>query len=72
VDAVAGESVPAVQLEGWEDLARGREAEEIARYAALLKRELDDKTRNMIEQFIEAERHHSANLGGKYMGAEPW
>jgi hypothetical protein len=26
----------------------------------------------MIEQFIEAERHHAANLGGKYMGAEPW
>jgi D-sedoheptulose 7-phosphate isomerase len=72
VDEVAGESVAAVQLEGWEDLARGREAEEIARYAALLKRELDDKTRNMIEQFIEAERHHSINLGGKYMGAEPW
>jgi rubrerythrin len=72
VDEVAGGSVTAVQLEGWEDLARGREAEEIARYAALLKRELDDKTRNMIEQFIEAERHHSANLGGKYMGAEPW
>jgi D-sedoheptulose 7-phosphate isomerase len=72
LEEVAGGTAGDVRLEGWEELARGREAEEVARYAALLKRELDDKTRIMVEQFIEAERHHAANLGGKYMGAEPW
>jgi rubrerythrin len=66
------EPAPDVHLEGWEELARGRETEEIARYAHLLNHPLDDKTRHMIVQFLEAERGHEELLGGKWMGAEPW
>lgn len=66
------ERAPQVRLEGWEALARGREAEEVARYAHLLNEELDDKTAHMLQQFLEAERGHAQVLGGKWMGAEPW
>jgi 3-oxoacyl-[acyl-carrier protein] reductase len=34
---------PDVRLAGWEELARGREAEELARYGGLLTHELDDE-----------------------------
>ncbi|HSJ25126.1 MAG TPA: ferritin family protein [Longimicrobiales bacterium] len=68
-DVVAGTDETPV-LDGWEDLARGREAEEVARYAHLLNEQLDEKTRNMLEQFLEAERHHQETLGGKWMSAE--
>lgn len=71
VAEVGGEASPTVQIDGWEDLARGREQEEIARYASLLTHQLDERTRAMIEQFVAAERHHAASLGGKWMGAEP-
>jgi rubrerythrin len=72
VSDVGGEASPGVTLDGWEALARGREAEEVARYAHLLAEQLDAKTRHMLEQFLEAERGHEATLGGKWMGAEPW
>jgi rubrerythrin len=62
----------AASLHGWEEAARAREEEEIARYAVLLGHELDGKTRHMIEQFLDAERRHARELGGKWMGAEPW
>jgi D-sedoheptulose 7-phosphate isomerase len=71
-EELGGAAAPDVRLQGWEELARGREAEEIARYAALLNHRLDEKTRGMIEQFLEAERSHASQLGGKWMGAEPW
>jgi rubrerythrin len=63
---------PQLSLDGWEDEARERERVEVDRYDALLREELDDKTRTMIEQFVAAERSHMAALGGKWMGAEPW
>ena len=63
---------PAVSLQDWEKVATAREREEIARYEALLRDQLDDDTRAMLEQFIEAERHHEVALGGKWMGAELW
>jgi rubrerythrin len=66
------EPMPAVSLDGWEVLAKWREADEVARYARLLDQELDAKTRHMLEQFLEAERGHELTLGGKWMGAEPW
>jgi rubrerythrin len=69
---VGAESSPVVGIDGWEPLARGREAEEVARYAHLLTHPLDAKTRGMLEQFLAAERGHEAMLGGKWMGAEPW
>jgi rubrerythrin len=69
---LGAEPAPDVLLEGWEPLARGREAEEVARYAHLMNHSLDDKTRGMIEQFLTAERGHEEMLAGKWMGAEPW
>lgn len=72
VTDLSAEPSPVVAIDGWEDVAREREAAELARYGALLDRELDDKTRMMIDQFVEAEREHAQVLGGKWMGAEPW
>jgi rubrerythrin len=72
VGDVGAEAGVIVQLQGWEDEARRREREEIARYTTMLERALDGKTRGMIEQFVEAERRHEEALGGKWMGAEPW
>jgi rubrerythrin len=71
VPDLGAEPAPAVVLDGWEALARGREAEEVARYAHLMTHPLDDKTRAMVEQFLAAERGHEETLGGKWMGAEP-
>jgi rubrerythrin len=65
-----GTVAPAVQLDGWEQVARARELAEIERYTALLATELDDRTRAMIEQFLSVERSHADELGGKWMGAE--
>jgi rubrerythrin len=62
---------PAASLEQWEDEARSREDGEVARYETLLREDLDDRTRNMLEQFVTAERSHASTLGGKWMGAEP-
>jgi rubrerythrin len=69
VSDLGSEVAPDVRLDGWEELARGREAEEIARYAGLLNHALDERTRDMLEQFVEAERHHAEQLGGKWMSA---
>lgn len=71
VTDLSAETSPAVVIDGWEDVARAREAAELARYAVLLGQELDVKTRTMIDQFVEAEREHAQVLGGKWMGAEP-
>jgi rubrerythrin len=65
------ERAPPAALQGWEDEARRREFAEIERYTALLGLELDEKTRAMLVQFVEAERSHADALGGKWMGAEP-
>jgi rubrerythrin len=65
-------AAPSASLEQWENVARHREEAEIERYEALLRHDLDDKTRAMIEQFVAAERSHAAALGGKWMGAQPW
>lgn len=62
-------SLPEVGLEAWEPLAREREHVEAERYDALLAHELDDHTRRMLTEFLDAERQHAQSLGGKYMGA---
>lgn len=69
---LGGEPSPRVTLDGWESVARKREEAELTRYAELLALDLDEKTRMMIDQFVEAEREHAKVLGGKWMGAEPW
>jgi rubrerythrin len=68
---LGAEPMPAVTLDGWEALARGREAEEIARYTHLLKHGLDEQTTSLVEQFLVAERAHEETLAGKWMSAEP-
>lgn len=60
---------PEASLEGWERVARAREEDEIARYERLLEQALDPHTRAMIEEFIESERLHADQLGGKWMDA---
>ncbi|MEO5510733.1 MAG: ferritin-like domain-containing protein [Longimicrobiales bacterium] len=62
-------SLPEVGLEAWEGLAREREHVEIDRYTALIGQELDAHTRNMLTEFLVAEEHHAASLGGKWMDA---
>lgn len=56
-------------LAGWEDAAREREAGEVARYEAMLRMPLDGQTAQMIAEFLEAERRHASELGGKWMEA---
>ncbi|HSJ10721.1 MAG TPA: hypothetical protein VK928_12435 [Longimicrobiales bacterium] len=63
------EPAPPALLEGWQDVARAREHEEIARYETLLIQELDERTRSMLELFLQAERGHADLLGGKWMVA---
>ncbi len=60
---------PPADLKDWEATARARERDEIARYEMLLAQVLDDDTRTMIAAFVEAERSHERELGGKWMGA---
>jgi rubrerythrin len=67
--AVEEPVVAAVDSAAWEADARGRERQEIERYSALLELDLDARTRSMIEGFLEAERHHEEQLGGKWMAA---
>ena len=69
---LAATAAPRASLEEWEREARRREEAEVHRYEALLRHDLDAKTRAMIEQFVAAERSHAAALGGKWMGAQPW
>lgn len=60
---------PAVELGEWESVAQVREADEIAHYEMLLAQDIDADTRAMIESFLEAERAHERELGGKWMDA---
>jgi rubrerythrin len=62
-------STPFRDLASWEHSARRREREEIGRYERLLGEQLDAKTRSMTLAFLEAERLHESELGGKWMGA---
>lgn len=59
--------VPA--LEGWEAAARAREAAEVARYEALLAAADDETTRRAVGEILDTERHHAAELGGKWTPA---
>ena len=57
---------PAAALDGWEEVARTREGEEIERYQALLRGELDPATRSLAVAILEVERIHAGELGGKW------
>lgn len=62
-------TTPRCDIASWEITARARERAEVARYEQLLRAPLDVKTRAMILEFLEAERLHETELGGKWMGA---
>lgn len=60
---------PSAAFEAWEDLARTREQEEISWYQAALAEDLDAVTRALMMEILESERHHMAELRGKWMSA---
>lgn len=57
---------PATALDGWEAVARRREAAEIERYERLVRIGLDPPTRALAESILEVERIHAGELGGKW------
>jgi rubrerythrin len=71
-----GDTLPEVEpspgspgFKGWESEARAREAGEVAFYKGALARELDGKTRRILQEILESERRHREELGGKWMTA---
>jgi rubrerythrin len=69
VEDLSGTNAPPGELAGWEPVAREREHGEVVRYEALLGVELDDVTRGLLEDILNAERNHERELGGKWMMA---
>jgi rubrerythrin len=60
----------AVALEGWEDAARRREEAEVRRYEAMLAAGgADAHTEALLREILDTERHHAAELGGKWTAA---
>jgi rubrerythrin len=53
----------------WEDVARAREEAEVAWYQARLVETLDPDTRELLQEILDSEEHHSRELGGKWMSA---
>ena len=58
-----------VEIEGWEAAAQPREEAEVRRYEALLAEETDETTAALLRQILDTERHHAAELGGKWTTA---
>ena len=56
----------AVEAEGWEEVARAREEEEIRRYEGLAAAPVDEQTRALAEEILGVERNHARELGGKW------
>jgi rubrerythrin len=69
LDPLDGVSPPSSTLSGWEVEARRRERAEVARYEALLDLPLDERTAHILREFLDAERRHASELGGKWMAA---
>ena len=67
----AADGAPDTGLEGWEDAARSREADEVAWYEEALEAVEDPPTRAVLEEILASERHHLAEMGGKWMAASP-
>ncbi len=67
------ENLPPVKgetkLDGWQAEARAREAGEVAFYKAALTRQLDQKTREILQEILHSERQHREQLRGKWMSA---
>jgi len=56
-------------LDGWEEVARGLEADEVAWYEEALRQVEDAETRSILREALASERHHHERLGGKWMPA---
>ena len=66
IDHLAGEGG---RMEGWEASAAAREAAEVRRYEGMLQAEMDAATRALLVEILDTERHHAAELGGKWTTA---
>jgi len=63
-------SLEAAQLDGWEATAREREDEEVSRYEGILAAgTADAHTEALLRDMLNTERHHAAELGGKWTTA---
>jgi rubrerythrin len=56
---------PVLSLEGWEEVVRDCENEEILLYRAL-RDGLDEVTRALVDDILSVEEHHRSELGGKW------
>ena len=63
---LSGTKPPALPLEGWEAEVRDRELAEIERYRGALEADLDDHTRELLEEILSVEEQHARELGGKW------
>lgn len=66
-ERVAAPNVP--PLDGWQDEARRREADEVAWYEEALTSVSDVHTAAVLEEILTSERHHHQDLAGKWMPA---
>ncbi len=53
-------------LQGWEAEARAREAGEVAFYKAALAREMDERTRVVLQGILEVERSHRESVAAAW------
>ena len=61
---------PPYGLDGWEDAAAARERGEVVRYEGMLARARPDAhTAALLREILDTERHHAAELGGKWTTA---
>ncbi|WP_420128254.1 ferritin family protein [Longimicrobium sp.] len=58
-----------VGMAAWAAAAKAREEAEVQRYERLLQNELDAETRALLHEILDTERHHAAELGGKWTRA---
>jgi D-sedoheptulose 7-phosphate isomerase len=56
-------------LDGWEAVARGLEADEVAWYERAITKVGDAETLAILREILASERHHHERLGGKWMPA---
>jgi rubrerythrin len=59
-------TVNRVAFDTWESTMRELEMREIDRYRELLAGSPDSETRHLVEEILAVERHHAAELGGKW------
>jgi len=62
-------TAPTAALKGWESVAREREQDEVSWYERALQAPMDEATRGVLVEILDSERHHHAELRGKWMSA---